>query len=168
LRHAAGKSADHLRGAIGQLEFFQQFVSAPAAFFRRDTKVRRVENKDLARRQREIVIGTLWDDSNETLYGGLLLPYVVIADPGTAASRSYPCCENANRGGFAGAVWAEQSEDLSGLHLKRQAIESGNFGLRLLRVLRVGARDETAAGSERRRRGVHFAQIFCAYSNSHE
>ena len=30
LHHSAGKSTDHLRGAIGELEFFEQFVGALA------------------------------------------------------------------------------------------------------------------------------------------
>src|SRR4029077_12525412 len=126
-RDAAGKAAHRVRGAIGQLEFFEQFIGALAAFFRRDAEVRCVENEDLACRQREIVVGTLRHDSDEPLYGGLLLPDLVIANPRIAASRPHSCCKDANRGGLACAVWAEQSENFSGLNLKRQAIESGNM-----------------------------------------
>ena len=135
--------------------------------FERDAEVRRVENQNLARRQGEIEIRTLRHDSDQPLDLGLLLPYVVIADPGLSAGGAHPRGENADRGGLARAVGPEQSEDLSGLDFERQSVESGDLGFGLLRILRVGARDETSGGAQRRRRVVDLAQICGANANSH-
>ncbi len=46
LHHAAGKSAHHLIGAIGELEFFEQCVGALVAFFGGDAEVGAVEDAE--------------------------------------------------------------------------------------------------------------------------
>ena len=157
-----------MRGAIGQLEFLEQFVCALAAFFGWDAEVSRVENQNLASREGEIVIGTLRHDSDQPLHCGLLVPDLMIANPGMATGCADSGRENANGRGFTRAVGPEQSEDFAGFDLKCQAIESLNLGLWLLRIFSVGARDQTSTGAERWRRVVDLAQIFCAYTNRHE
>jgi hypothetical protein len=73
-----------------------------------------VEEQNFAGGESEIQVGTLLNHSNQALDWDLLLPDVEIADPGLAACWAHAGGEDSYGCRLAGAVGAEQTENLSG------------------------------------------------------
>ncbi len=123
LHHAAGKSTDHLIGALGEFEFFEQSVGEIVSGFGGDSEVSGMEGQDLAGGQREIEIRTLRHDADEALDRGLVGPDFVVADPGLAGGGVGSGGQNSDGGGFSGAVGTEQSEDFSRKNFEGESVE---------------------------------------------
>jgi len=132
LHHAPGETANHLVGAIGELEALEERFGAFGAFMRGQAKIRPVKGKDFARSQRKIQVGTLGHDADQAFDGNLRLPDIVLADERLAAGGADARSENPDGGGLAGAVGPEEAENLSGQNVKGDAVERDDFRLGLL------------------------------------
>src|SRR5260370_5535473 len=160
LHHAAGEAADHLIGAIGELEAFEERFGALGAFLRGKAEIGAMENQNLARGQREIKIGALGYYSDEALDGDLRLPDIVFAYERLATGGADARRKNAHGGGFAGAVRAKETENFSGQDVEGDAVERDNLWLWLLALGLWRAKGKaTGAGGHRRSRGVDLAQV---------
>src|SRR6202521_187571 len=98
LHHAAREAADHLVGAIGELEALEKGFRTLGAFVRGKAKIGAVEGEDLAGSKRKIQIWALGDNTNQALDGDLLLPDVVFANKSLAAGWAHARSENARAG----------------------------------------------------------------------
>src|SRR5208337_1782769 len=145
LHHAARKSTDHLVGTVGEFEAIEQFFRALAALAGIDAKVGAVEKQNLASGQRKIKVGTLLHDADQAFDRDLFRPDVVLANPSLAAGRTHAGGENSHGRRLARAVRSEQTEDLSGSNLERDAVESHGLGFRLLLPLTAGCAEAKAA-----------------------
>src|SRR5215467_13594119 len=119
-----------------------------------------MKQKDLPSREREIQIGPLLHHANQTLGLYLLLPDLVCTDPGFAAGGPHAGSEDADGGGLAGAVWAQQSKNFAGIHIEGNSIYRDDFDLLLVfAFLPLGP----AIGSTHHRQGrrcvVDLAQV---------
>src|ERR1700722_2890879 len=101
------------------------------------------------------------------LHPCLLLPHIVVADPGLARRRPHAGGQNSHGGRLACAVRPEQSENLSRRDLERKSIERRNLRLRLLRAFCIGTRNETSASAQRRGGVIDLAQILSANTDGH-
>src|SRR5208282_6801247 len=106
-----------------------------------------MKHKNLAGSQRKIQIRTLRHHPDQVLDPSLFLPHIVLANPSLAGSWPYPRGQDSDRGGFARAIGAEESENFSGKNLQRKSVEGGNLGLGLLATFGIGAGNETARRS---------------------
>src|SRR5215813_1634568 len=94
----------------------------------------------------------------------------MLADPGFATGRTNARGENAYRGRFAGAVWTEQSKNLTGMDFERDAIQRLDLillGRLVLFLFLSGPAEHPARSRHGWRRGVHLAQVDGAYSDRH-
>src|SRR5713101_669502 len=96
LHHAAGESANHLIGAIGELEAVEERFSALGTLVRSKAEVGAMESQNFARGQRKVQIWALGDDADQALDGDLLFPDVMFADEGLAAGWTNARGEDAN------------------------------------------------------------------------
>ena len=162
-----------LVGAVRQLEFVEQLVGAPGALAAALPEVGAVKHQDLARREGEIQVGPLRHYADQPLGLHLLLPDVELAHKRAPAGGPGAGGQDADGGGFAGAVRAEQSEDLARADLEGDLVE-GHYLELLLFLFLVGAlgayrgeRKPGAARGHRRRRVVDLAELLNPYPNSH-
>ncbi len=167
LHHAAGEAADHLVGAIGELEAFEERFGALGAFLRREAEIGAVKEQNLARCEREIKIRALRDYTDQSLDGDLRFPDVVFADERLATGGADARRENADGGGFAGAVGAEQAENFSRQNVEGDAVERDDFRLGLLALGLLRTRGETARGSRGGSGGVDLAKVNCTNAGQH-
>src|SRR6266478_8670517 len=96
LHHAAGESANHLIGAIGELEAVEERFSALGTLVRSKAKVGAMEDQNLAGGQGKIQIGALGHHADQALDSDLLFPDVVFADESLAAGWTDASGEDAN------------------------------------------------------------------------
>ena len=122
-----GKAAHHLVAALGEFELLEQRVGALVSLLRSNSEVGGVKNENLAGRQRKIQIGTLRHNSDQVLDLRLLLPHVVLADPGLAGRRPHAGGQDSDGGGFARAVWTKKAENFSRKNFQRKSVEGGNL-----------------------------------------
>jgi len=117
-----------------------------------EAEIGTMEKQDFASRERKVKVRTLLNHSNPSLDYDLFRPHIVLANPRLAARRSHPGGEDSYGCRFARAVWSQQTENLSGRDLKREAVESNDlrFGLFVPLAARW-AETEAAAGGKRRR-----------------
>ena len=138
LHHSAGKTADDLIGAVGELEALEKRFRALVALVRAETKIGAVKNENFASRQRKVEIGTLGYDANQPFDGGLFFPDVMFADPGLASGRADARGENADGCRFSRAVRAEQAENFAWMDFERNSIERDDFCLGLFALASFG------------------------------
>src|SRR5450755_4328186 len=119
LHHAAGKSANHLVGTVGELEATEQHLRPLGSLPGVDAEISPVEKQNFAGGERKIKVRTLLHYSNQPLDRHLLRPHVMLADPRLAARRTHTCGKNSDGSRFAGAVRAQQPEDFSRWDLQR-------------------------------------------------
>src|SRR5262247_2122139 len=96
LHHATGKAANHLVGAIPQLETIEQCFGALGAFWHVQAEIGAMEGQNLKSRQGKIKVWALGNDPDQSFDSDLLFPDVMAADPGLAAGRPNPCGEDSN------------------------------------------------------------------------
>ena len=171
LHHAARKGADHVVGAVGELEGIEQLVGAAFALAGALAEIRAVEQEHFARREGEIQIGPLRHHADQPLGLHLLLPDVEFADEGAAGGGFGAGGEDADGSRFAGAVRAQEAEDFTGADLEGDAIQGHQLELLLGFVpARRALPGEGEAGSARRTgrwRAVDLAQVFDADADGH-
>ena len=163
LHHPAGEAEDELVGAVRELKTLEKALRAARALRGRDPEVRAVEEEDLARGQREVEVRPLRHDADPPLDGDSADPDLLLADPGAARRRPDARRQHADRRRLAGAVRAEQAEDLAGPDLERQVVERHDLDLLLSvgsRAAREGnAHEAPARRRGRRRRGIDLPQL---------
>ena len=168
LHHAAGESANHLVGAIGELEAVEKSFRTLGAFVRGNAEIGAMEGQNLAGSKRKIQIGALGDNANQALDGDLLLPHVVFADEGLATGGADARSKNANGGGLAGAVGPQQAEDFSRQYFKRDSIEGDDFRFWLFAFgFRRAEREAPRASGRGGCCSVDLAKVACANASHH-
>ena len=152
------------------LKRVQQFGGARFALAGGLAEVGAVEQQDFAGGEGEIEIGPLRDHADQALGRDLLLPHVVLADEGAAGGRADARGEDADGSGFAGAVGAEQAEDLARADFERDAVQGDHLEF-LARALGkagfAGGEHRPAAGGGGRGRVVDFAQVIDFDADGH-
>jgi hypothetical protein len=106
-----------------------------------------VKNENLAGGQGKIQVRTLGNHTDQALDLGRFLPHVVLANPGVPRGWPHTGGEDSDGGGFAGAVWAQKAENLSGQNLERKSVEGRDLRLRLLPAFGIGARNKTTGSA---------------------
>jgi hypothetical protein len=127
-----------------------------------------MERQDFVGRQRKIEICALGHNADQPLYRNLLLPNIVVADPGLAAGWSHAGCKNTHGRRFAGSVRPKETENLAGNNFQGQAIERGNLRFGLLGTLGASTRAEARGRSHGRRRVVDLAEVDGANTYGHK
>src|SRR5262249_33599597 len=118
----------------------------------------------------KIEIRPLRDDPDEPLDVNALPPDIEVPHPCVTMRWLDPCCQDSNRGGFAGAIWTEQPEDLSRPDLECEAIKRDDLVGRLWLALARPCRAEAHAAhlaADGRRRCVYLAKKLSAYADRH-
>ncbi len=162
LHHAAGKAAHHLVGAVGQLEAVEQLGGALLALAGRLPEVSAVKEQNFAGGEGEIQVGPLRHHPDQPLGRHLLPPHVVFADERAAGGGADARGQDADGGGFARAVGAQQAEDPAALDFERNAVESHHFEFLARAFGKAGLpwrEHRPAAGGSGRRRVIDLAQV---------
>jgi hypothetical protein len=168
LHHAAGEAANHLIGAIRQLEALEKGFGAFGAFLGAKAKVSAVESQNLTSGEGKVEIGALRYDSDEALDGDLFLPDVVFADERLAAGGAHARGQDADGRGLSGAVRSQEAEDFSRSDVERNAVEGYDVGLGLLALgFRPAKRKAARACSHGRSGGVDLAEVTGANASYH-
>src|SRR5438046_3195413 len=135
----------------------------------REAEVRAVKSQHLARRERKIEVRPLRDDADQPLDVDAPLPDIRAANPRRSGRRLHARRQNPDGRRFAGAVWAEQAEDLAWMDFEGEAVQRDDFvrrGRSGFRTWSAGAEGATLPG-HRRRRGVDLAKRIGADAYSH-
>ena len=123
LGHAAGEGEHRGLRPLLEAELLEQPVALAAGDLRRHAEEAAVEVEVLPDGEGPVEGVALGHDADELLGRGRVGDHVDAADEGTAAGGEHPGGEHAGGGALAGAVGAEEPEDLTLEHLEVEAVD---------------------------------------------
>ena len=132
--HPARVSRDQIVGALGQPDHVQQAMSAFAALAARQAEELAVDIDVLPSGEIEIRGERLRDDADILAHLARMTRDVEAGDERLAAARRYQRREHPHHGRLAGAVGAEQSEDLAATDLEVDLVDGGESAEALSQV----------------------------------
>jgi hypothetical protein len=122
LLQATGEPVQLVLAPGGQAQLLQQPVGAGLTLPARHAVVGGVEREDLAHAQAAVEVGGLGDHADPLLRGDGVRDDVDARDSGAAARGQHARRQDADRGGLARPVGAEQPERLPAPHRERHAV----------------------------------------------
>src|SRR5205814_6555536 len=126
--HPAGQLVRERLLALGEPELLEEAGCAPLRFAVRHFEVAAVEVDVLPRRAQAVERVELRDDSDAELHAGGVAPDVHAVDLDVTARRVHARRADTDGRGLAGAVGAEETEDLTALDGEIDAIDGADRG----------------------------------------
>src|SRR5262249_56532945 len=111
-----------LVGAVDELDPLEKRRRSRMPLRRRHAEVGAVESEDLSSREWKIEIGALGNDADQALGRYTVRPHLVGSDPRAARGGTDTGGEDSDCRRLAGAVGAEQAEDLAGMDLEGEPV----------------------------------------------
>ena len=141
LRHAARERGDRFRRPLAEAELLEQTRGLGPGRLRGHPEESAVEVEVLPHAERAVERVALGHHADHLLRRGGVLDHVDAADERPAARGDDPGGQHARRGGLAGTVGAEQTEDLALVHLEVEIVDGADVTVVDLREL-VGPHDD--------------------------